>query len=91
MTIVMVTAPWCGACVTLYPVLQKIAADRNLPLEIVDIEDQPQVAAGMNISSLPTTVLEHFGSEVNRVVGSFPEQRFQQLLFPTALEVSTVP
>ena len=62
-------APWCAPCKTLSQTL----ASMNLttPIEEIDIDEQPDIAAKYNIRGVPTMILlDANGLEIERLVGS---------------------
>lgn len=78
--LVMLTAPWCGACKTLYPEIQKAATKMGLPLKIIDVEDDPAEAGQFNAEALPTVLRFTNGVETHRIVGAYRSDRLLTLL-----------
>lgn len=68
--LVFYTAPWCGACKMVYPVIANLSTIKGTPLEIVDTDEQPARTAGASIMSLPTLILLQDGVEVYRKEGA---------------------
>lgn len=63
------SAPWCGPCRQFGPVMQKIA-DSGIPVEKINVDNAPQVAAAYTVKSIPTTILtDEQGKEISRFVG----------------------
>lgn len=54
------TAPWCGPCQALNPVLDDLAADYDedtLTVVKVDVDDNPDIAARFQIQGIPQLML----------------------------------
>lgn len=64
-------ASWCGPCKAQAPILDQLAAsvgDRAIVAKL-DVDDAPEVAAELNIRSIPTLVVLRHGRETARFVG----------------------
>ena len=68
------SATWCGPCKTFKPVMNEIAGEGH-SVQFIDIDLQQDLAAKYNVRSVPTTVIEENGIEVDRIVGSVPKQQ----------------
>ncbi len=62
-------APWCGLCRMVEPVIEHLAKQWNLPLQIVSLNADQHLAltCHFQVRSLPTLVLIKEGLEVDRV------------------------
>jgi len=72
LTLIDFTAAWCGPCRQLTPVLQAVAAAKDLRLVEVDVDHDPLLAQQFGVRSMPTVVLWRDGREVGRFVGARP-------------------
>lgn len=73
------SAPWCGPCRMFGPVMQRIA-DSGIPVEKIDVDKAPQVAAAYMVKNIPTTVLtDAQGQEISRFVGAKSEQEVKEI------------
>jgi thioredoxin 1 len=65
------TASWCAPCKALGQVLQSI--DSQVPIEVVDIDEKPELAAQYQVRGVPTLVMVENGTELKRFSGMKPE------------------
>ena len=68
------SATWCGPCKVFKPVMNEIAGE-GYHVEFIDIDNLSDLASKYNVRSVPTTVIEENGIEVDRIVGSVPKQQ----------------
>ena len=61
------TASWCGPCKMLAKNIDVLVLP--VPVEVVDIDDQFDLATQYNIRGVPTLVMVEDGKEVGRLVG----------------------
>lgn len=61
------TASWCGPCKMLAKNLESIKTD--LPITVIDIDEDTQLASEYNIRGVPTLVMLEDQKEVKRMVG----------------------
>jgi thioredoxin 1 len=67
------SANWCGPCTALSPILQEVAADLEVPLEKIDIDqdaDEGLLAAKYNIRAIPTVILFENEKPVDQFIGA---------------------
>ena len=62
-------ATWCGPCRMLSPVLEQLAKEENLAVGKVNVDEQEELSAAFNISSIPALFLVKDGKVVNKTVG----------------------
>ncbi|MCK4974345.1 MAG: thioredoxin TrxC, partial [Sulfurimonas sp.] len=74
-------APWCGPCMMMGPSFEKSAA--KFPLKTlfakVNTENEKNLGARFNISSIPTLIVFKNSKEVHRVVGALDENGLDSL------------
>ena len=68
-TIKRFTASWCQPCKGLAMMFNSIETD--VPVEIIDIDEQSDVAMQYGIRSVPTLIMLDDGVEIKRVSGNF--------------------
>jgi putative thioredoxin len=80
--IVDLWADWCGPCKQLSPVLEKLAAeaDGKWILAKVDVDANPQLAAALQVQSIPMVVAVIGGQLVDGFLGALPEGQVRQWL-----------
>jgi thioredoxin 1 len=66
------TAPWCGPCRQLGPIMQAVSP--QVSVQKVDVDSNPDLAQKYGIRKIPTVVLTSEGVEVTRKVGLNPKQ-----------------
>lgn len=82
-------APWCEPCKTLGPVLEKVTAEANgaVILAKINIDDAQEIAAQMQIRSVPTVVAFVDGRPVDAFAGVKSESEIREFIAKIAPEV----
>jgi len=62
------TAPWCGPCQVLGPIMDKVS--QQIYVEKINIDYEMDRARTANVSSVPTVVVAENGREIRRFVGA---------------------
>lgn len=75
-------APWCGPCRMITPVVEQLADENAASLKVakVNIDESPNIAASLGISSIPTIMIFKNGQVVDRFVGVQPKTRLQNAI-----------
>ena len=68
------SAPWCGPCRMLGPVMQKV--NNTIPVQKINVDEQSEIAIKYNVRNIPTVVLLENGQEVKRLVGAKAEAEY---------------
>lgn len=68
------SAPWCGPCRMLGPVMERV--NNTIPVQKVNVDEQSQMAQQYNVRNIPTVVLLENGQEVKRIIGAKPEAEY---------------
>ncbi|MDY0061466.1 MAG: thioredoxin [Myxococcota bacterium] len=80
------SAPWCGPCRTMEPILQALAEAYAGKVKIVkvDVSQSPGAAARFMVQAVPTFLFFKDGKVVRQLTGAMPRPKFeaavQQLL-----------
>ena len=67
------SAVWCGPCKTFKPIMEEISSEGH-NVQFIDVDTDSDLASKYGIRSVPTTVIEDNGVEINRIVGSSSKQ-----------------
>jgi len=59
---------WCGPCKIFKPKMESLKSE-GLPIQFIDVDQQPDIAQKYGIRNVPTTVFVNNGVETNRVIG----------------------
>jgi len=78
------SAPWCGPCRMMEPILDQVSAQMKQQLQVVKIntDNYPELASQYQVHALPTLVLFKNGQPVDRVEGVMPAEQLVQRLKP---------
>jgi thioredoxin 1 len=76
--IVRFTASWCGPCKTLAKTLEEV--DSKLPIEVVDVDIHPEIAAEFGIRGVPTLVIVEDNIPSKRLVGNKTKQELEAFI-----------
>ena len=74
--VIRFTASWCQPCKMLAKTLEDI--ETNVPIEIVDIDEQSDVAIEYGIRGVPTLVMVDEGAVLKRSVGTKSQKELQE-------------
>ena len=77
------SAPWCGPCKDMVPVLEAIAARHpEVPFVKVDADAEPDARGKYGFRGVPMLIGYLGGFEVTRQAGAMTEPKAQQVLAP---------
>lgn len=68
------SAPWCGPCRMLGPVMERV--NNTIPVQKVNVDENSEMAQQYNVRNIPTVVLLENGQEVKRIVGARSEAEY---------------
>jgi thioredoxin-like negative regulator of GroEL len=71
------TATWCQPCKNFRPVMEQVS--RELPVQFVDINSNPQLVAEYGIRSVPTIVIVNNGQVASKQAGVLTESQIKSL------------
>ena len=72
------TAPWCGPCQALGPVMDRVG--QKIGVQKINIDYEMDRARGANVMSVPTVILVENGQEVRRFVGAKSYEQVMQFI-----------
>ncbi|MGN1127451.1 MAG: thioredoxin [Candidatus Flemingiibacterium sp.] len=75
-------APWCGPCRMLGPVVAEIAEEYAGRVKVgkVNVDDEPELAAAFNVSSIPTVIVVKNGVVTEVSIGYKPKSELVKLI-----------
>ncbi len=74
-------AAWCGPCVALAPILEKVADDsKDVEVIKVNIDENQDIAIKEQVMGIPTVKLFKDGEAVETVVGLRQKQDYLKLI-----------
>ncbi len=73
------TATWCGPCKAFKPVMNEVAGE-GYSVQFIDVDENQTLASQYGVRSVPTTVIEENGVEVDRFVGALPKETVKNKL-----------
>ena len=73
-------ASWCGPCVMLKPILEKVinSYDGKVILVKLDVQSNPATASKFGIMSIPAVKMFRDGKVVDEFVGALPESHVRE-------------
>jgi len=73
------TATWCGPCKAFKPVMNEVAGEGH-SIQFIDVDANKFLASQYGVQSVPTTVIEENGVEVDRFVGALSKDAVKNKL-----------
>ena len=74
-------AQWCGPCQMLNPIIDEIAAEKpDVKIVKVNVDEEIDLAATYNISSIPAIMIFDNGKPVKTIIGFRQKQEYLQVL-----------
>ena len=73
------TATWCGPCKAFRPVMNEVVGE-GYSIQFIDVDENQSLASQYGVRSVPTTVIEENGVEVDRFVGALSKEAVKNKL-----------
>lgn len=75
-------ATWCGPCKMIAPEIEQLSEKHEKSLKVgkINVDEQPELAAAFNISSIPTILVIKNGEISNSAVGYMKSEQLEKLL-----------
>ena len=67
--------PWCAPCKAIGPVLEAVAAEREVLVAKVDTDTNPSTAGQLGVRSIPALFIYHNGTMVSNKTGGMPKPK----------------
>lgn len=73
-------AVWCGPCRKMEPVLKQIAAETDVKVGKLNVDDYKAFVRTKNVPTIPTMIIYKDGKEVQRLVGVYSKDEVLKVL-----------
>ena len=73
-------ATWCGPCKMLAPVIEELAAEGNVKVGKINVDEEGELAVKFNVMSIPTVMLFKGGQPVKTTVGYMTKEQLKETL-----------
>ena len=74
-------ADWCGPCRMVGPIVSEIANERNdVKVGKINVDEQPELAAQLQVMSIPMLAVIKNGKIENQVVGYRSKEQIETML-----------
>ena len=73
-------AVWCGPCRKMEPVLKQIAAETDVKVGKLNVNDYKAFVRTKNVPTIPTMIIYKEGKEVQRLVGVYTKDEILKVL-----------
>jgi thioredoxin 1 len=74
------TAPWCGPCRMYKPTFGKVSESSEIPMYLMDVEQDGEYAVELGIRAVPTTKLFSNGVEMFSKPGMMSETELKSVI-----------
>jgi thioredoxin 1 len=74
------TAPWCGPCRMYKPTFGKVSESSEIPMYLMDVEQDGEYAVELGIRAVPTTKLFSNGVEMFTKSGMLSETELKSVI-----------
>jgi thioredoxin 1 len=80
-TILYFTADWCHPCKKVRPIVDELNREQTkVKFQIIDVDDEMEMARMWNVSSIPTFIVITHGTEKHRVTGAQTREQLEALI-----------
>lgn len=72
-------APWCGPCMVVGPVLEKLSSEytNKLMFSKLNVDDNQEIAAKYDVRGIPCMIVFKNGDEADRIIGAYSEAQLR--------------
>jgi thioredoxin 1 len=80
-TVYYFTADWCQPCKKTRPIVEELNREQTIAgFQIIDVDDNPDLAKTFTVQSVPTFILFENGIEVKRIIGSQTREQLEEFI-----------
>jgi thioredoxin 1 len=80
-TILYFTADWCNPCKRVRPIVDELNREQTkVKFQIIDVDDEIEMARNCNVSSIPTFIVIENGTEKARATGAQTKDQLEALM-----------
>jgi thioredoxin len=80
-TILYFTADWCNPCKKVRPIVDELNREQTkVKFQIIDVDDEMEMARNCNVSSIPTFIVIENGTEKTRATGAQTKDQLEALM-----------
>ena len=73
------SAPWCGPCKVMSPLMEQMAKQGKIKMKKINIDYDATMPQQYNIKSIPTMILTDLdGNEIKRTTGNMSEVQIME-------------
>ncbi len=73
-------APWCGPCRKLEPILKSLAAEKNIKIGKLNVDENKSFTTAKKISTIPTMLIYKNRKEVEHLTGLYTKEELTKIL-----------
>lgn len=75
-------APWCGPCIAMEPAIKELGTEFDGKVDIakLNVDENPDLAASLDVMSIPTMLVFKDGKQVERIVGLTAKDKLAGIL-----------
>lgn len=73
-------APWCGPCRKLELILKSLAAEKNIKIGKLNVDENKSFTTAKKISTIPTMLIYKNGKEVEHLTGLYTKEELTKIL-----------
>ncbi len=74
-------ASWCGPCRMLGQEIEQLVQNEKITVGKINVDEEEELAAQFNISSIPALFLVRDGKIVNQTIGYMPYEQLKEFIF----------
>ncbi len=67
--IMLFSAPWCGYCRRIRPIVEKISEEISVPIYDINCDEDQELAARYEVDTIPNLIFFRGGKPVDSIIG----------------------